>query len=205
MHHRPHTEWARVRARRKAVQRLLHNYFRINNKLLRVKSLTIPAKALAIVHEAMRARMLSAVEDLRVCLPDIDDVWERLCMAHDLLRRTDSDDDVDVYLGRKFGAVLADALYNQLATERGLADTTDKQQRERHPRMRLRSSDCSPRSSNERRKTAPGAVESRDGVSLQPARPSARRMRSATARVTAAMTNRRRSRRACLISPASTS
>jgi len=110
---------------RTRVTQLLHHYFGINKKLLRVRSITIPVEALAVVREAMRTGMLSAVEDLRVCLttgvPDIDDEWERLSMAHDLLRRTDSDDDVEVYLGRKFGAVLADALRSQLAVERHLA------------------------------------------------------------------------------------
>ncbi len=119
------------------VSELLRIYFGVDKRPgPAAKELTIPAASLPVVREALRMELLSAVEDLRACLTTGGPVeFGRFDKVRELLRfdirwePREPEADVDVYLGRKRGSILTDALRRQLDTERHLADTPARGQR----------------------------------------------------------------------------
>jgi hypothetical protein len=126
---------AAVGLSRTRIPQLLRLYFGMGKGPRRPKQVTIPVEALAVVREALRMRLLQDLQDLCACIttgePDMREEWKRLDLARALLRDVEADDDVEVYLGRKRGTTLIEALHDQLKTERHLEDTADLGQRGR--------------------------------------------------------------------------
>ncbi|HEV2945617.1 MAG TPA: hypothetical protein VGX26_10945 [Solirubrobacteraceae bacterium] len=117
------------------VVQLLHDHFGLDSTRVRRTSIVIPAQALAVACTAVRHQFAAAAEDVAACLRSDDDTSDELRnfdIARGLLHDLKGEDAVEIHLARKRGPVLARALRKQLAIERGLADTSDPCQRERH-------------------------------------------------------------------------
>jgi hypothetical protein len=121
---------------RPRIPEILHIYYGIDRKPRRSTSVMISAEALAVVRDALRMQLLSAMQDLCACITTGTGLeWEIFDLARGLLGGVEAaDDDVEVtHLGRQRGLALAEALRRQLDTERHLAgEAYDEVERARH-------------------------------------------------------------------------
>jgi hypothetical protein len=110
---------------RSRISQILTTYYGLDKKPGRAKSVTIPVEALDVTQEALRHQLADEAESLLACLrsgSDISDALSSFDEVRYLMRDVDANDDVEIYVGRKRGSVLIEALRKQLSITRYIAD-----------------------------------------------------------------------------------